>query len=332
MPSMQTQRLYWRAAFFALFVLAPPLDLLRLDLELGHFILLGQHWTLGLEGLRSGEMGVAEASFTLFWRVFLPLLLVAGGGLWVAWRFGRLYCGWLCPHFSVVEAINALMRRASGKPSLWERQPLPERLPDGRTLRPRPLYWLWVALAVLGFAFLWALTLLTYLLPPKEVYANLLGGTLSRNQALFLGVATLALALEFTLARHLFCRFGCAVGLFQSLAWMGNRRALVVGFDKPRASACHGCQDACDAACPMRLHPRTIKRKMFTCTQCTRCISACEQVQAGNPAGPLLRWVQGEAAAGIDNQGLRAPPSQLPPEPAGPRDIPPNHPPSHSRR
>jgi ferredoxin-type protein NapH len=28
--------------------------------------------------------------------------------------------------------------------------------------------------------------------------------------------------LEFALARHLFCRFGCAVGLFQSLAWMAN--------------------------------------------------------------------------------------------------------------
>jgi ferredoxin-type protein NapH len=26
-------------------------------------------------------------------------------------------------------------------------------------------------------------------------------------------------------ARHLFCRFGCAVGLFQSLAWMANPKA-----------------------------------------------------------------------------------------------------------
>jgi ferredoxin-type protein NapH len=312
MSATQTHRLYWRSAFFALFVLAPPLDLLRLDLHLGHFILFGHNWTLGLEGLRSGEMGVAEAAFTLLWRVFLPILLVVVGGIWVAWRYGRLYCGWLCPHFSVVETINALMRRASGKPSLWERHPLPPQLPDGRILRPRPLYWLWVGVAVLGFAFLWALTLLTYLLPPREVYGNLLAGALTRNQAIFLTAATLVLALEFTLARHLFCRFGCAVGLFQSLAWMGNRRALVVGFDKGRAAACQGCQDACDAACPMRLHPRTIKRKMFTCTQCAQCIDACGQVQAGHPQGSLLRWVTGEAAAGIGNQGLRAPPAQLP--------------------
>ena len=166
-------------------------------------------------------------------------------------------------------------------------------------------------MAVLGFAFLWAVTLLTYLLPPKEVYGNLLMGTLTRNQAIFLTAATLALVLELTLARHLFCRFGCALGLFQSLAWMGNRRALVVGFDKRRATACQGCEDACDAACPMRLHPRTIKRKMFTCTQCAQCISACRQVQEGNPQGPLLRWVQGEAAAGADHQGLRPAASAL---------------------
>ncbi|WP_368506776.1 4Fe-4S binding protein [Colwellia sp. 1_MG-2023] len=25
------------------------------------------------------------------------------------WRFGRIYCGWLCPYFSVVELLNDLM-------------------------------------------------------------------------------------------------------------------------------------------------------------------------------------------------------------------------------
>ena len=47
--------------------------------------------------------------------MFLPLLLLLGIGFYVAWKWGRLYCGWLCPHFSVVEMINALMRRAHGK-------------------------------------------------------------------------------------------------------------------------------------------------------------------------------------------------------------------------
>ena len=103
-------------------------------------------------------------------------------------------------------------------------------------------------------------------------------------------------AAEFLFARHLFCRYACAVGMFQSLAWMGNRTAMVVGFERDRAADCASCYSACDHVCPMRLKPRNIKRTMFTCTQCAQCVSACETTQADNPNGPLLQWVSGEAA------------------------------------
>jgi hypothetical protein len=84
-------------------------------------------------------------------------------------------------------------------------------------------YWLLALPLALVFALLWAVALLTYLLPPAEVYGNLFNGSLTRNQALFIGAARV-LFLEFTFARHLFCRYACAVGMFQSLAWMSNRR------------------------------------------------------------------------------------------------------------
>ncbi len=287
--TLSARRRWFQAAFFALFVLAPPLDLFRLDLNLGHFILFGQNWTLGLGAFLRGEAGPGDAVWGMISRGFLPIALLVGGGVYAAWRWGRLYCGWLCPHFSVVEMINGLMLRASGKPSLWERKTLPGARPDRRWW---PLTWL----AALLFAFLWALTLLTYLLPPIEIYHNLLQGELTPNQLRFLAIATALFFIEFVFARHLFCRFGCAVGLFQSLAWMANDRALVVGFDTERAAECLGCKSACDNACPMRLKPRTIKRKMFTCTECTQCIDACATVKAEVPAGGLLHWVQGDAA------------------------------------
>lgn len=293
-PGRQRLRRVLQMAFFALFVLAPPLDIFRLDLTLGHFILFGQDWTLGLDGFQRGEIGSGEALFNLITRGFLPIALVVGLGVWVSWKYGRLYCGWLCPHFSVVEMINGLMRRASGKPSLWDRHALPERLPDGRRIVPRTIYWLWTGIAVIGFALLWAVALLTYLLPPAEVYPQLLSASLTPQRVIFLGVATAAFAIEFTLARHLFCRFGCGVGLVQSLAWMGNRRALVVGFDRARVKDCTRCDQACDHACPMRLKPRASKRHIFTCTQCTQCMDACSQVSTHK--GSLLHWVQGREA------------------------------------
>ncbi len=287
--TLNARRRWFQAGFFTLFILAPPLDLFRLDLNLGHFILFGQDWTLGLGPFLRGETGPADAAWNIFWRGFLPIALIIGGGVYAAWRWGRLYCGWLCPHFSVVELINGLMIRASGKPSLWEKKPLPGTRGEARWW---PLTWL----AALFFAFLWALALLTYLLPPWEIYANIWNAELTPNQFRFLAVGTLLLFIEFMFARHLFCRFGCAIGLFQSLAWMSNDRALVVGFDTDRATECSRCGNACDDACPMRLKPRTIKRKMFTCTECTQCIQACSNLMSENSKGGLLHWVEGDKA------------------------------------
>ncbi|MGD8874267.1 MAG: 4Fe-4S binding protein [Gammaproteobacteria bacterium] len=305
---MQHLRGWFQAGFFLLFVLAPPLDIFRFDLTQNHFILFGMPWTLGLDAFINGEIGPAQAALNVVLRGFLPLLLIGGTLLWTAWRYGRLYCGWLCPHFSVVERINNFMRRASGKPSLWEAEPLPARQPDGSLLPRNPRYWLVTVLAAAGFALLWAVVLLTYLLPPAEIYHNLVNASLTPNQLRFIGIASLLLCIDFLFARHLFCRFGCAVGLFQSLAWMANPRAMVVGFDKRRASACQSCNNACDHACPMRLKPRTIKRRMFTCTECAQCISACDQVQQGKPGGGLLHWVEGERALPVTGErGSSAP-------------------------
>jgi len=304
MNKVQDMRFLFRTAFFLLFLVAPPLDLLRFDLTLGHAILFGQPWVIGVDRFAAGDIGAGHLALNVLTRVLLPILAVGALIIGVAYKWGRLYCGWLCPHFSVVEMINDLMQRTLGKHSIWDRQRLPEKRADGSLLKPSKIWWPVTLVAALGFAFLWAVALLTYLLPPMEIYSNLWHATLTPNHARFIGVATLLLFIEFTLARHLFCRFGCAVGLFQSLAWMANKRAMVVGFDHIRGKACTDCNSACDNACPMRLHPRTLKRSMFTCTQCGQCIQACEQVQQANPQGTLLQWVDEACALDKSDRGL----------------------------
>ncbi len=307
--SQQKRRLAFQVGFFLLFVLAPVFDLFRYDLDANHAWLLGMEWRLGMDDFLAGRISALEAGTNVMLRLFVPLLLGAAAFLWVAWKWGRMYCGWLCPHFSVVETINKLMARASGKPSVWEKWRLPPWKPDGTPTRVDARWWGLVVPAAVGFAFTWAVVLLTYLLPPAEVYGNLFNGELTRNQFIFITAATVVLSLEFLFARHLFCRFVCAVGLFQSLAWMSNRDAMVVGFERSRAADCASClperQSACDAVCPMRLKPRNIKRHMFTCTQCRQCVDACNETQHGNPDGPLLSWVAGEAAR-QNEAGFRA--------------------------
>jgi len=75
MNRAQKQRLAWRSAFFLLFVLAPPLDIFRFDLNLGHFILFGFPWTLGIDAAHPLQSGL-----NIILRGFLPIALVVGAG------------------------------------------------------------------------------------------------------------------------------------------------------------------------------------------------------------------------------------------------------------
>jgi polyferredoxin len=275
--------------FFLLFLLAPALNLLRFDLYETQLWVFGFRWSLGIDAFQRGEATAAQTAAAILVRGFLPALALIAVFLHLAWRYGRVYCGWLCPHFSLVEGLNDLLHRACGKLSLWDRTATPRagRQPDRR-------WWPLFLLACVLAGFTWAITLLTYLLPPAVVWGHLLHGTLTANQARFLGVGTTVFALEFLLARHLFCRFGCAVGLFQSLAWMANPKGMVVAFERERARECRQCDlprgSACDNACPMRLNPRNIKRMMFSCVQCGQCLTACDHSQSARAHTPTLEW------------------------------------------
>ncbi len=288
---VQRWRQMTQAGFFLLFILSPVFDIFRLDLNVKHFIFFGLGWTLGLDDFLAGRATAAQASLNIVLRGFLPLLGIGGTLIYVSWKWGRLYCGWLCPHFSVVETINQTLRRAIGKQSLWDKKRIPTRNPDGSQTQHDAIWWFAVIPLVICCAMLWAVVLLTYLLPPAEIYGNIWHGALTRNQTIFLTAASIAFFVEFMFARHLFCRYACAVGFFQSLAWMANDKAMVVGFKRERAKDCSTCYSACDHVCPMRLNPRNVKRMMFACVQCGQCVDACDQTQANNPNGQLLDWV-----------------------------------------
>lgn len=291
-----SRRQDWRKVtqfgFFTLFLLAPALNLFRFDLTETQLWVLGYRWSLGIDDLLLHHISPIDAAISIVLRGFVPLALVIGTFLVIAYRYGRVYCGWLCPHFSIIEILNDLMHRACGRYSLWDRSTTPK---FGR--QSDPSWWITFAIVSVVLAFIWAITLLTYLLPPAQVWGNLIHGELTGNQFRFIAIGTVVFTLEFVLARHLFCRFGCAVGLFQSLVWMANDKGMVVSFARHRAKECSTCDQprgsACDNVCPMRLHPRNIKRMMFSCVQCGQCLSACEDSQIAQHRNPNLVWTIG---------------------------------------
>ena len=299
-PALQRARLLAQMGFFTLFTVTPLFDLFRYDLTEKHAYFLTMPWHLGIDELIAGTGDPKAAAINIILYLFLPVLGALALIIGVAWKWGRLYCGWLCPHFSVVETINRLMLFATGKHSVWDKKQVPPWQPDSTPMPRDARYWFAVVPAAIGFAFAWAVVGLTYLMPPFQVYGGLLNFTLLRGEVIFLCAATTVLSLEFLFARHLFCRYGCAIGIFQSFAWIVNKKAMVVGFERKRLTDCASCLDghgsACDAVCPMRLKPRNVKRWMFACTQCSQCISACATTNRNNPNGQLLHWVSNDAA------------------------------------
>jgi len=283
---LQSFRMLTQTGFFILFCVAPIFDLFRFDLDEGHFYLLTFHWSIGI----GKELPLGQLAVNLLLYGLLPIVLLFAGAFFLFYKYGRLYCGWLCPHFSVVEMINHYLSFAIGKYSVWEKKELPKIRVDGSPRLKSKWWWFVVVPLAVSMAFLWAVVLIGYVIDPFEVYGELFSQELTFPKKAFITTATIVLTLEFLFARHLFCRFGCAFGMFQSLAWMGNRKALSINFDKSRSSQCKICDNYCDHACPMRLKPRGMKRLMFSCTQCTQCLTACDIAQKGNP---VLSWKPG---------------------------------------
>lgn len=70
----------------------------------------------------------------------------------IIWKMGRIYCGWLCPHFSVVEIFNDMMLKYLNRVTIWEK---------ASTKTNGMLPWILVFFSCALMAFVWAFSLLT---------------------------------------------------------------------------------------------------------------------------------------------------------------------------
>ncbi len=279
--SREQLRSITQAGFYLLFLTAPLLDVFRFDVLNINFIIFGQRWMMGFEISDLACFDIRYSAQNVFLNFLLPILVfIILSGL-VAWKYGRIYCGWLCPHFSVVETINRLMLKYLDQTTFWEKSP---------AKKSAALAWLFVLIICVIIAFIWSFALLGYFYPPKLIISGLLNFDLSMIPSLFLLFMTIILTLDFYFVRHLFCKFGCSFGILQSLAWMANNNAMVIGFDKSRANLCQMCDSQCDKSCPMNLPVRGVKRAKSTCTQCGVCLTACDKAQSVNPRGRLIHW------------------------------------------
>ena len=119
--SRERLRTISQSSFYLLFLCAPLLDIFRFDIIEGHFIIFGQSWMFGLEYSEFECLDTSHSVSTILLNFLLPLFVLVLLAGFIAWKYGRIYCGWLCPHFSVVETINRLMLKYLSRVTLWEK-------------------------------------------------------------------------------------------------------------------------------------------------------------------------------------------------------------------
>ncbi|MBP7574325.1 MAG: 4Fe-4S binding protein, partial [Rhodoferax sp.] len=78
---MQRRRRWLQLSFFAVFLLAPALNLLRFDLTETQLWVLGFRWSLGIDAFVRGEATAAQTAWSIIWRGILPVLALVFGFL-----------------------------------------------------------------------------------------------------------------------------------------------------------------------------------------------------------------------------------------------------------
>jgi ferredoxin-type protein NapH len=261
--------------FWALMFISPLVQIYQMDVINQRLIFMGKSYPLDPS--------------TLFW---LPIgffgccLIIAV----VSTMWGRLFCGWVCPHNSLTE---------------WTR---PIRTFIGIGHKPFHITqlearWPWLKVAGILYSLVWALVLtylistlfLFYFVPVPWFFQQLQAGTLpfiiwsGQGMMMLIGVFMVY-------AGHEFCKSACPYGLMQSLSayltakWTPMEVRYKPGDD---TSECKSCS-ACRTVCPVDIDPRKVENLVVGigegCFNCGECLDACSYVRGAQDKENLLRF------------------------------------------
>ncbi len=254
--------------FWALVFLGPIFNVFRVDMLNQRLVFLGQAHRF--------EFG------TLMWLPigFYGAVILIGV---ISFIWGRLFCGWTCPHNTLTEWTHTLRAMVGrGERPAWMKRLIRRQrhLAEIFGLLSPPL--------AIILTFVLGLLLSGYVIPPNWILAQYQSG--HPHPALVCGHGLLILIGLFLLyAGHDFCRTCCPYGMGQSIsAYHENSpwRPMEIQFGADKDSDCKTCQ-ACRMVCPVNIDPRdaTILGTVYVgqfdgCFNCGECIDACKRVRS----------------------------------------------------
>ena len=258
-------------------------------------------------------LDLAARQFTIFGATFLPTdtvllaLLLVSVGLTIALAtalFGRVFCGWACPHTLFMEFVIRPIER------LLQAGPNKRATPSRLALK-----------YALFFAAAWLLgnTVLAYFVGGPTI-REWLTQSPARHPGPFLLMAAMTAAFFFHVAyfREQLCLLACPYGRLQSV--LLDRHSLVVAYDRGRgeprgkrkrlAPALPILGDCVDCGSCVRTCPTGIDIRhglQMECVNCTQCIDACDAIMTklGRQTG-LIRYASGAEIEGEPKKFFRA--------------------------
>ncbi|MGD8862278.1 MAG: cytochrome c oxidase accessory protein CcoG [Myxococcales bacterium] len=262
-------------------------------------------------------LDVAKREFYLFGNTFnaqdfwLVFFLLSGTGfalIFVTALWGRIWCGYACPHTVFLEGVfRPIERLIEG----------PRQVRMRRNAGPFTFDKLWRKVLKHGVYLLMALlvahVIISYFVSLPGLYEMVLSSP-SEHPTAFAWAASLTAALYFNFSwfREQLCLIICPYGRLQSV--LTDRDTLVIGYDEhrgeprgkasdPEAGDCIDCK-RCVVVCPTGIDIRN--GLQIDCVGCARCVDACDEImdKLGRERG-LVRYDSLEGLEGKPSRVLR---------------------------
>lgn len=254
-----------------------------------------------INGYPAAFIDVAERRFHFFgltlaaqdmWLLFFGITGVGFSLFFVTALWGRIWCGWACPHTVFLEHVYRQIERLIDGDAVRRRNLAAAPLSLSKATKRIAKHSLYiVASGIITHLFL------AYFVSLSQVWKMVLGAPADHWEIFVtVAVATAILYFNFAWFREQLCIVICPYGRLQSALIDDN--TLVIGYDtkrgEPRGRASGAAGDCVDCGRCVQVCPTGIDIRQglqMECVGCTGCIDACDDVMTrlGRPRG-LIRY------------------------------------------